>query len=187
MNSFEETEWRERRDCSDRENWMKVLNMGNIQLFWGPLRQLTPQIQKVNFLENDSTKYRKVVRIRKRLGVSWKLDKTTKLMWLGGRRGYDEIRAESHWSCRWGQVVVAVVLFLRWGDLSIYMWPVGQGDLRCWAEEGQREADLGLGKGWHTRTHIKHTDQVWTLPLSFTALFLPSAVPGEEGVLVTTC
>lgn len=87
MNSFEETEWRERRDCSDRENWMKVLNMGNIQLFWGPLRQLTPQIQKVNFLENDSTKYRKVVRIRKRLGVSWKLDKTTKLMWLGGRRG----------------------------------------------------------------------------------------------------
>lgn len=70
MSSFKETERREGRDCSDRENWMKVLNMGNIQLFRGPLRQLTPQIQKVNLLGNDSTQDRKVVRIRERLGVS---------------------------------------------------------------------------------------------------------------------
>lgn len=57
-----------RRDCSNRENWMKVLNMGNIQL--STLRQLTSQIKKVNLLGNGSTKDWKVVRIRKRMGVS---------------------------------------------------------------------------------------------------------------------
>lgn len=53
----------------------KVLKRADLQLACGPLRQLAPQMRRVCWRH-----CRKVVRLRKRFGVSQELDRSTKLM-----------------------------------------------------------------------------------------------------------
>ena len=48
----------------------KALNTGDIQLVWEPLGQLTQQVEKVTLSGSGRTKDMKVLRLRKRVGVS---------------------------------------------------------------------------------------------------------------------
>lgn len=61
---------REGRDSSDVDECTKALNTGDIQLVWEPLGQLTQQVEKVTLSGSGRTKDMKVLRMRKRVGVS---------------------------------------------------------------------------------------------------------------------
>lgn len=71
----EEAERREGRDSSDADECTKVLNTGDIQLVWEPLGQLTQQVEKVTLSGSGRTEDTKLLRMRKRVGVSQKGDR----------------------------------------------------------------------------------------------------------------